>query len=328
MIVIPCPSGLTIQCHPIGGKVFTSVDEANNSTGEQAIRRTFNACHAYTDDAGPYPHAEEGPSKPDWNKIHFSDLLWAMFDLREQSFPQPRSELGYINAVRGTPDDRPCGRVVEFEVSCLNGECGKLFESSVDLHDIRSTVPEWTDEVRNAINRGEDIRSETRTGEVIFWRPSMLALNKPMTDAMKRIVGPTYGTRARPEGVVEQIVKHVTKLVLPDGMDEAGKKKTKVHTDVRAVWKWFSQAPGEVLDHMLRELDTRQPTVDNDLLLTCNTCGMEQRRALPFGGTFFFPSTSQQAKRMWREKTQRDREAKAKERQDREAASSGSSSPE
>ena len=330
MITIACKSGLTFQCHPIGGQVFASVDEANNTTGEQAIRRTFNTCHVHTDDSGPYNHAPLGSSKPDWDKIHFSDMLHAMFSLRKGSFTQPRSENGYVNAL-GQGDERPVGQILEFELPC--SACGKLFESAVDLDEVIETGTEWTDEVRMAVSRSEDIKTVTRAGDTILWRPSTMALNKPMADAMKRIVGPQYGTRHRPEGVVEIIVKHVVK-VHTKVPGKGGALEDKVlGPDIRALHKWFTRpGNGEDLDLMLRELDRRQPTVSNEVMLTCTHCGVEQRRALPFGGTYFFPSTSQQSKRALAKMLEREREERRKKQEQEQtespaATSSGSSSP-
>jgi hypothetical protein len=113
---------------------------------------------------------------------------------------------------------------------------------------------------------------------------------------------------------VDQIVKHVTKVVTADG-------KT-LGPDTRSIYKWWTR-PGnaEDIDTMLRELDERQPTVDNELLCRCSHCNVEQRRALPFGGTFFFPSTSPQAKRLRQTLRSRKQEEPPPE------ASSGSSSP-
>lgn len=322
MITITCKSGLTFQCHPIGGQVFSTVDEANNATGEQAIRRTFNACHVHTDDSGPYGFVPIGGGKPDWDRIHFSDLLTGMFQLRMGSFTQPRGESGYLNALN-LADERPVGQVLEFELAC--GACGKLFSSAVDLNEMVDTTTEWSDEIKMFFARSVDLKTVTRSGDVISWRPSTMSLNKPMVDAMRRTVGPTYGTRHRPEGVVELITKHVVSVkttVMVGGKPEA---KT-IGPDLRSIHKWFSRpGNGEDLDLMLREMDTRQPTLDNEVLLQCDQCGVEQRRALPFGGTYFFPSTSQQAKRARAKMVEAIRLAKLEEHP--QETSSDSSSP-
>ena len=327
MLTIRCRSGFTFQCHPIGGQVFASVDQANAATGEQAIRRTFNACHAHTDDPGPYDSwAPVGSSKPEWDRIHFSDLLHAMFDLRMGSFTQKRSELGYLNAL-GKDDERSVGQVLEFELPC-NG-CGKLFGACADLKDVLETGTPWMDDVRLFFSRAEDLRTRTRGGDTIFWRPSTMSLNEPMTKAMKRIIGPAYGTRERPEGVVEMIVKHVTKVITRKPKGD-GFEEVIIGPDIRALYKWFTRnGNGEDIDQMVLELDVRQPTVSNEVLLTCYHCGMEQRRALPFGGTYFFPSTSQQAKQA-REKLRQRRlaeEQKKRAQESEQATSSDSSSP-
>lgn len=288
-IEIQCPSGLVFEANPIGGSVFVNVGDADKASSERALLTTLRTCHVRTIESGPYPFVPVGGGSPDWDRVLFADLLYSMFKLRMGSFAEPRSTLGFIDAITKKDDERPIGQMYEFDWNCGVSECRKLCHAVVDLNPVCDSVTPITEELREAIANQKDLAVSLPGGLTAFWTYSRMNLDPPMKELMKRRLVRADGSARRKESSVEVVAKHLRRVLGPDGKTVAG-------PDLFTLHKWLLNGGAENIDILQSHIELRQPSVENEVQLICDRCETEQMRVLPFAGPFFFPRSSSQAK--------------------------------
>lgn len=295
---IECPSRLVLEGRPFGGKELVLLgDQKGSSRSAAAVGAILGAvagCWVETVDAGPYPGLTEGPGRPgNLSRLMWGDILKALAEIRRATFPDKRSTIG-MQLEDGSPDERPMGDVLDFDVNCER--CGALIPWCVDLRVIcEERVRPIDPEVARLISLSQAIPFTTPSGVKVEWNPSTPAMDDALRTFLKKQPG------RNKETPVDFVAKHLA-AVHVKGVD----------TNLRSLHRWcLEKCPPNDIDAIVRDINDRQPSFDNEEYIRCEECGAQQVIVLPFvGPSFAQPRSSFQARQTLERAaaTKRDRE--------------------